>query len=60
VPACPFAIVYAGLGNVDEAIEWLEEAYRDRNAFLLVVKNELIFDGLRGDVRFQDIEANRA
>lgn len=56
VPAYQFAIVYAGLGNTEEAINWLEEAYRERNDFLLVVKNESIFDGLRNDQRFQDIE----
>ncbi|HEX4593403.1 MAG TPA: winged helix-turn-helix domain-containing protein [Bryobacteraceae bacterium] len=56
VPAYQFAIVYAGLGDVDQAIKWLEGAYRERNDFLLVMKNEPLFDNLRADARFQDIE----
>ncbi len=56
VPAYQFAIVYAGLGEANEAIKWLEEAFKERNDFLLVIENESIFDGLRSDRRFQEIE----
>jgi tetratricopeptide (TPR) repeat protein len=56
VPAYQFAIVYAGTGDADEAIKWLEDAYRERADFLLYLKNEPLFDGLRADSRFQDIE----
>jgi hypothetical protein len=56
VPAYQFAIVYAGTRDVDEAIKNLEDAYRERADFLLYLKNDSLFDGLRADSRFQDIE----
>jgi TolB-like protein/DNA-binding winged helix-turn-helix (wHTH) protein/Tfp pilus assembly protein PilF len=56
VPAYQFAIVNAGTGSADEAIKRLEDAYRERADFLLYLKNEPLFDGLRADNRFQDIE----
>jgi Tfp pilus assembly protein PilF len=56
VPAYQFAIVYAGTRDVDEAIKNLEHAYRERADFLLYLKNDPLFDGLRADSRFQDIE----
>jgi TolB-like protein/DNA-binding winged helix-turn-helix (wHTH) protein/Tfp pilus assembly protein PilF len=56
VPAYQLAIVNAGTGSADEAIRRLEEAYRERADFLLYLNNEPLFDGLRADSRFQDIE----
>ena len=56
VPACQFALVYAGIGDVDQAVKWIQKAYQERADFLLISKNEPLFDGLRSDRRFQDIE----
>jgi len=48
------AQVYIGLGNKDQAYEWLHRAImqRDGNLFLKV---DPIYDPLRGDARFQDV-----
>jgi TolB-like protein/Flp pilus assembly protein TadD len=56
VSAYDFAIIYAGLGEKDQAFEWLERAYEER-AFSLVMnlKAEPGLDQLRSDPRFQDL-----
>ena len=55
VPAICFALVYIGLGDRDEAVTRLEEAYKERSDFLLVLSVDPLFDGLRSDPRFQDL-----
>ncbi len=50
-----FALVYAGLGDNDQALAALERAYRERSDFLLVLKVDPLFDGLRSDPRFEDL-----
>jgi TolB-like protein/DNA-binding winged helix-turn-helix (wHTH) protein/Flp pilus assembly protein TadD len=56
VSAYDFGIVYAGLGEKDQAFEWLERAYEER-AFSLVMnlKADPGLDQLRSDVRYQDL-----
>jgi TolB-like protein/DNA-binding winged helix-turn-helix (wHTH) protein/Flp pilus assembly protein TadD len=47
------ALVYVGLGNKDQAMMWLEKAYKERfNPSLLL---RPCFDPLRSDPRFQDL-----
>ncbi len=49
------AVVYAGLGEADEAFRWLDHAYRERDSmlrFLLVVR---VFDPLRSDARYPEL-----
>jgi TolB-like protein/DNA-binding winged helix-turn-helix (wHTH) protein/Tfp pilus assembly protein PilF len=55
VPSISFALVYLGLGNNDQAVTWLEKAYGERSDFLLVLRVDPLFDGLRPDPRFQDL-----
>jgi TolB-like protein/Tfp pilus assembly protein PilF len=50
-----FAIVYAGLGDVARAVDWLEQSFRDRLWLMCVVKTDAIFDPLRSDERFQTL-----
>jgi tetratricopeptide (TPR) repeat protein len=50
-----FAIVNAGLGNKDEAIRWLREAYDKRDVYIVQLKVDPLFDGLRSDPRFIDL-----
>jgi serine/threonine-protein kinase len=47
-------IIYAGLGDVDGAMGWLEKAFEEHAYYLLWAKSP-DFDGLRSDPRFQDI-----
>jgi serine/threonine-protein kinase len=49
-------LIYAGLGDSAEALRWLEKAYQERSDFLVCLKVEPLFDGLRADPRFQAIE----
>jgi len=50
-----FAVVYAGLGDQDQAFAWLDKAYQDRSYFLIWLKVEPLFDSLRSDPRFEDL-----
>lgn len=51
-----FALVHGGLGDKDQAIAWLEKAYKERSDFLLVLRVDPLFDPLRSDPRFQETE----
>ncbi len=45
------AMIYAGLGEKDQAFEWLQKAYGDRAVDLVYLKDPA-FDSLRSDPRF--------
>jgi eukaryotic-like serine/threonine-protein kinase len=49
------AVVYAGLGENDQAMEWLEKALAEHNAGLMMLKVHPVFDPLRSDPRYQDL-----
>ena len=49
------AIIYTGLGEKDQAFEWLEKAFEDRNDWLTHLKVNPQLDSLRSDPRFQDL-----
>jgi TolB-like protein/Tfp pilus assembly protein PilF len=49
------ALVYAGLGEKDEAFAWLEKAYKERDKGLTFLKVDQCLDPLRSDPRFQDL-----
>ena len=49
------ALVYTGLGEKDRAMEWLENAYRNRDHDVAFCKTWPHFDPLRSDPRFQDL-----
>ena len=49
------AIVHAGLGHAQEAIESLENGIDGRSAGMVWIKDDPRFDPLRSDSRFQDI-----
>jgi TolB-like protein/Flp pilus assembly protein TadD len=49
-----FALVYVGLGDRNEAVNWLERSYQNREfAKLSLIKVEPMLDPLRGDPRFE-------
>ncbi len=51
-----FAVVYAGLGDQENALLWLEKAYDDRCGWLaLWLKVDPRFDSLRTNLRFQKL-----
>jgi len=56
-PFTPFAVAtfYAGLGDKDKALAWLERAFDEHGYSLLRLKVDPFFDSLRSDPRFQDL-----
>jgi TolB-like protein/class 3 adenylate cyclase/Tfp pilus assembly protein PilF len=55
LPSYWIALVYTGLGEVDQAILWLERAYEERSSWLVWIKVEPRFDVLRSDPRFDSL-----
>jgi Tfp pilus assembly protein PilF len=49
------AEAYAALGDTEEALEWLEAAYRERLSLMPWTKDNPLFAPLRSDPRFQDL-----
>jgi TolB-like protein/DNA-binding winged helix-turn-helix (wHTH) protein/Tfp pilus assembly protein PilF len=49
------ALVYAGLGENDQAFAWLDKAYEEHSFSLSEIKVEPRFDPLRSDPRFADL-----
>lgn len=52
VPPYNIAIVYIGLNDTDQAFEWLERSYQDRNYYLTRLKVDPELAALRSDPRF--------
>ncbi len=55
VAPCVVGRIYASLGETDEALRWLETAYRERDTWMLTLPVSRRFDDLRSDLRFQDL-----
>src|SRR5882724_6164629 len=51
-----FAIVHLGLGEIDQAIDYLKSAYEERSGFMTFIKVEPMLDPLRSDPRFIELE----
>jgi hypothetical protein len=49
------ALIYAGLGEKDQAFAWLEKAYEDRSSLMVYLKVEPMLDSLRSDTRFAEL-----
>jgi hypothetical protein len=49
------AIVYAGLDDRKQALDWLEQSYQRRTGQMPYLKVEPAFEKLRGESRFQDL-----
>jgi len=48
-----FAVIYAGLGEKDQAFAWLETAFNERSYFMAVyLPTDARLDSLRADPRF--------
>src|SRR5262249_6253155 len=51
------ALVYAGLGEHVQAIDWLERAYQERDHSLVAIKVDPAYDSLRGEPEFKSLLA---
>jgi hypothetical protein len=49
------ALICTGLGDKDQAFDWLEKAYQERHPYLILIKVEPVFDSLHSDPRFQNL-----
>ena len=54
-PPLLIAYVYEGLGMTDDALDWLEQAFEERDGWLVYLNSFPRFESLRGEPRFQDI-----
>lgn len=52
ISAMDFAVVYAGLGDKQQTFEWLEKGYLERSTWLVHLKWDDRFSGVRTDPRF--------
>ena len=50
-----FAYVYAGLGDAERAMDWLERAVAERAGGVYGLKGSFLFRGLHGHPRFQSL-----
>jgi serine/threonine protein kinase/Flp pilus assembly protein TadD len=57
VPAHGIALIHTGLGNKDEAIDWLYKAYEERFVWLAYLNVDPVFDGLRNEMHFKELVA---
>lgn len=55
VAARGIAEIHIGLGNVDEAFAWLEQAFTQRNGWLIHIRENPRYDRLRSDPRYLDL-----
>jgi serine/threonine protein kinase/tetratricopeptide (TPR) repeat protein len=49
------AVIHVGLGEKDQAFDWMQKAYDDRSAWLVYLKVDPLFDPVRNDPRFADL-----
>lgn len=50
-----YALIYAGLGDQEQALLWLRKAVEERSHWLVWIRVDPRFDSLRRDARFQQI-----
>jgi len=55
VPATYFGMLYGGLGDKKQALEWLEKAYEERADGLLWLNVDPMLDGMRSDPQFKKL-----
>ena len=53
--AYEIASMYADLGDKEQAFQWLNTAYTERDWLLLRLKTDFLLDPLRSDPRFAEL-----
>ena len=54
-PAFKFALIHEGLGDKEQAFEWLGKAYENREFPMAILKVAEVLNRLRDDPRFDDL-----
>jgi len=49
------AVIYVNLAEQDQAFQWLEKAFEERDPYLTYLRVEPALDPLRSDTRFRDL-----
>ncbi|MEJ7700251.1 MAG: hypothetical protein WKF71_11480 [Pyrinomonadaceae bacterium] len=55
VPAYNFAMIYNGLGEREEALNYLEKSFREREVQISFIKIDTRWDEFRAEPRFVEI-----
>ena len=55
VPAAEYVTAYTRLGDKEQAFAWLDKAFQESYAFVLIVRVHPVYDQLRDDPRFADL-----
>lgn len=55
VPNYGIALIYAGLGNKDKSLEWLEKSYQAKEPTILIIKSMPEWEIIRSDPRYFDL-----
>lgn len=55
VPSFEFAAIFAGLGDADGAMLWLEKAYQKRESQMPFIQSDERFNSLHSDPRYQSL-----
>jgi DNA-binding winged helix-turn-helix (wHTH) protein/TolB-like protein/Flp pilus assembly protein TadD len=55
VPSYAIALIYAGLGDKDSAIGWLQRAYEDKSTGMAFLRTDPELSSLHSDPRFQEL-----
>ena len=55
VPSSAIALVFAGLGDKTQALEWMERAYAEHDFSMVFLDVAPWFNSLRGEARFQEL-----
>lgn len=55
VPPTAIARIYIGLGEMERALDWLEQGYEVRDGDMYLLKTWPVWDPLRDEARFQDV-----
>jgi len=50
-----FAWICIGLGEKDQALAWLDQAYAEHDPYLTLLNADPIYDPLRNDLRFTSL-----
>jgi tetratricopeptide (TPR) repeat protein len=54
-PSYEIALIYTGMGEKDQAFEWLDKAYEERSPWLIHLRVDPRFETLHSDPRFADL-----
>ena len=53
IDAYSLAVVYLGLGDLDQALNWLEQGFQERSTWLGYIRRYPLLKPLHGDPRFE-------